>query len=58
MEPFRVDNSDYSEPVKPAAILTETEARSAQPTGRVRYILAISLSLSILALVVVYLAYQ
>ncbi len=38
-------------------VLTETEARSAVPVNRVRYILGISLSLSIVALAIVYFVY-
>ncbi|MBN9524814.1 MAG: hypothetical protein J0H82_01345 [Alphaproteobacteria bacterium] len=38
-------------------VLPPTEARQAEKTGRVRYILAISLGLAIAAMIVVYLAF-
>ncbi len=58
MLPFQIERTDYVDrPVthtEHEVVLTETEARSAVPTGRVRYILAISLSASIVALAAVY----
>ncbi len=38
-------------------VLPPTEARQAEKTGRVRYILGISLGLAIAAMIVVYLAF-
>ncbi len=38
-------------------VLPPTEARQAEKTGRVRYILGISLSLAIVAMAVVYIAF-
>jgi hypothetical protein len=59
MTPSQIERPEYTyrskeESVQDEVVLTETDARAAVPLGRMRYVLGISLSLSIVALIVVY----
>lgn len=45
------------ETVSGHTVLPPTEARQAEKTGRVRYILGVSLTLAIVAMVVIYIAF-
>jgi hypothetical protein len=51
---MKEDPMSLQGPAKPAATLSSIEARQGIMTGRIRYVLAISTALAVIALVVAY----